>query len=87
MPLTDTDIKNIRQLVKTEIEFAVEPLKEDIAELKATLPTKDEFYTAMDELVGEIKTIRQEQPIMAHQIHNHEKRLKHLEDRQNFPTV
>lgn len=43
--LTFSDEKRIREIVREEIRF---------------LPTKDEFYTMMDKLFGELKAIREE---------------------------
>ena len=50
------------------------------------LPTKDEFYGKMDEVMGELKAIREEQTLITHRVsehsdllENHESRLRKLE--------
>lgn len=73
--LTIKDLDEIEKLIDEKLE---ERLK--------YLPTKDEFYKAMDELMGEIKAVRQELTIGAGQnrrrddtLDNHEVRIKTLE--------
>jgi hypothetical protein len=43
------------------------------------LPTKDDFYEKMDEVVGELKAIREEHTIVTHQVSNHEDRIEKIE--------
>ena len=43
------------------------------------LPTKEEFYQKMDEVMGELKAIREEQTLLAHRLPDHEDRLEKLE--------
>jgi len=47
MSLTQKDLDDIEQIVDEKIEEKVK-----------NLPTKDEFYNKMDEVIGELKTIR-----------------------------
>ncbi len=44
------------------------------------LPTKDEFFTKMDEVIGELKKSREEHTAQAGMLSNHEDRLNSLED-------
>lgn len=63
--------KNPNQLAKnfvTKIEFntRIDKLEWKIDELEAKithLPTKNDFYEAMDKLMGELQTIREEQAL------------------------
>lgn len=55
MGLTDKDLKNIGILVKVTIEEDETLVRKD--DIKH-LPTKDEFYSKMGEVVGELKAIR-----------------------------
>jgi len=73
--LTQKDVDEIRQIVREEID-----------EKTKHLPTKDEFYTKMDELMGEVKAMREEQGVYAGQysnisdeLENHDTRIKKLE--------
>ena len=62
MPLTKNDLNNIKSLVEVTIDENNKLVsKEDIK----FLPTKDEFYEKMDEVVGELKAIREEQTILS----------------------
>jgi len=47
------------------------------------LPTKNEFYASQDELMTELKALRQTTELSSGQISNHEIRLDHLESRLN----
>ena len=77
--LDNDDLKAIKDVMKVTIEEAIESKglvrKEDISHL----PTKDEFYTKMDEVMGELKDIREEQAVQSHQLSNHEDRIEKIE--------
>jgi hypothetical protein len=77
--LDKDDLKAIKGLIEVTVDEVIEAkglvTKEDISHL----PTKDEFYTKMDEVVGELKTIREEQPLQSHKLSNHEDRIERIE--------
>lgn len=50
--------------------------KEEISHL----PTKDEFFEKMDEVMGELKTIRTNQEILSPKIYDLQERLEKLEE-------
>jgi hypothetical protein len=59
MTLTGSDLKNIKDLVNQTIEERTEDLlvtKDDIRHLS----TKDEFFEREDQMMGELKSIREE---------------------------
>ena len=58
MTLTRTDIEEIRQIVKEEVEEQIK-----------YLPTKDEFYEKMDEAMGELRAIRDEQTVISGRVY------------------
>ncbi|OGY10254.1 MAG: hypothetical protein A3H88_00015 [Candidatus Blackburnbacteria bacterium RIFCSPLOWO2_02_FULL_44_9] len=66
--LTQADFNEVEQLVK-------EVVREEIKHL----PTKDEFFTKMDEVVGRLQKIEQELTVVAHQTKGHEDRITGLE--------
>jgi len=68
MALTQNDFNQIEQLMDDKLD---EKLK--------ILPTKDDFFNKMDEVVGELKTTREEQIVLGHQVADQEKRLVFLE--------
>ena len=43
------------------------------------LPIKDEFYNKMDEVMGELKTIREEQTLISHRVSDHKDRIEKIE--------
>ena len=56
--------------------------KEEYEHLKlqlSHLPNKEEFYAKMDEISGENKTFQENEPIIAHQLSDHEERLSTIE--------
>ena len=76
--LDNDDLKAISQLIKVNIDEAIEEklvTKDDISHL----PTKDEFYTKMDEVVGELKASREEQTLLSHRVSDHEDRIEKIE--------
>jgi hypothetical protein len=83
--LADDDLQAIKGLIKVTIDEAIEEklvTKDDISHL----PTKDEFYTKMDEVMGELKTIREEQAVQSHQLSNHEDRIEKTESHLGIPS-
>jgi len=76
--LDSDDLKAITGLIEVVIDEAIESklvTKEDISHL----PTKDEFYAKMDEVVGELRAIREEQPLQSHRLSDHEDRIEKIE--------
>jgi hypothetical protein len=78
--LDDDDLKAFKDLMQVTIEDAIEAkglvTKEDISHL----PTKDEFYGKMDEVMGELKTIREEQALQSQHLSDHDDRIEKIED-------
>jgi len=77
--LGDDDLKAIKEVIKVTIDEAIEEklvTKVDISHL----PTKDEFYTKMDEVMGELKTIREEQALQSQHLSDHDDRIDKIED-------
>jgi hypothetical protein len=77
--LDNDDLKRLKDLMQVTIEEAIESkglvTKEDISHL----PTRDQFYTKMYEVMGELRTIREEQVIQANQLSNHSDRIEKIE--------
>lgn len=77
--LTQRDLNEIERILDARLE-------DKLTEKLKGLPTRDEFYQKMDEVMGELKTLREEQTLTTYrnteqdqQLENHEKRLKKLE--------
>lgn len=83
MPLTNQDIKFIRH----EINESAKEVKAEIHEEISHLPTKDEFFERMDFLAGELKAIRQEMPILSHQVVRYEERLDRIDTKLGLPSL
>jgi len=76
--LDNDDLKAIKNLMEVTIDEAVEEklvTKDDLSHL----PTKDEFYTKMDEVMGELKTIREEQSLQRQHLSDHDDRIDKIE--------
>jgi len=65
MTLTQKDLDEIENVVE-----------ENINENVKNLPTKDEIYEKMDEVIGELKAIREELPLINHKLSDHEDRIE-----------
>jgi hypothetical protein len=77
--LDNDDLKTLKDLMQVTIEEAIETkglvTREDVSHL----PTKDEFYAKMDEVMGELKTIREEQTLQSQQLSDHDDRIEKIE--------
>lgn len=73
--LDDDDLKAIKTLIDVTIEEKELVSKTDLSHL----PTKDEFYSKMDEVMGELKAIREEQTVQSHQLSDHDDRIEKIE--------
>lgn len=67
-------------LTQKDIEIIEEIVEEKVKEQIKFLPTKDEFYEKMDEIMGELKTIREGQTLQTYRLSDHEDRITKLED-------
>lgn len=68
--LTQDDIKIIENIVE-----------EKLGEKTSLLPTKQEFFGKMDEVMGELKAIREEHALQGHTVSNHTDQLEDHEER------
>ena len=73
--LTQKDLEEIKQLLDKEFDKRLK-----------FLPTREEFYAKTDEVMGELKTIREQQELItgrvsihSDQLEDHETRLSKLE--------
>ncbi len=70
--LTQKDIDEIERIVSQELEEKIK-----------LLPTKNEFFTKMDQVMGELGAIREEQTVISgykNQLEDHESRITQLEE-------
>lgn len=74
--LTQKDLDKIESLIDEKFD---EKLK--------FLPTKDEFYGKMDEVMGELKAIREEKDMLTYRVSDHEDRIVKLEEKTGLATV
>lgn len=87
MALSDEDLKNIKNLVEVTFDEKLDVvLDRKLEERLSHLPNKEEFYAKMDEIMGELKAIREEQAVVSHQISNHEDRIGILEQKVGIQT-
>jgi hypothetical protein len=76
--LDNDDLKAIKNLMEVTIDETIEEklvAKEDLS----LLPTKDEFFTKMDEVMGELKTIREEQALQSQHLSDDDDRIAKIE--------
>jgi len=79
--LTQQDIDEIDKLITEKLD-----------EKTKLLPTKDDFFTKMDEVMGELKAIREEHALQGNTISNHtdqlekqERQIEHLQHHTAHP--
>jgi hypothetical protein len=76
--LDNDDLKAIKNLMEVTIDEAVEE-KLATKDALSHLPTKDEFYTKMDAVMGELKTIREEQALQSQHLSDHDDKIDKIE--------
>ena len=74
--LDNDDLKAIKNLMEVTIDEAIDSKGLVTKENVSHLPTKDEFYTKMDEVMGELKTIREEQALQSQHLSDHDDRIE-----------
>ena len=77
--LDDDDLNAIKDLIGVAVDEAIEKKELVTKSDLSHLPTKDEFYSKMDEVMGELKAIREEQTVQSHQLSDHEDRIEKVE--------
>ena len=70
--LDNGDLRAIKDLIEVTVD-------EKLDEKSKYLPTKDEFYGKMDEVMGELKAIREEQAVQSQHRSDHEDRSQKIE--------
>jgi predicted nuclease with TOPRIM domain len=68
MTLTQRDLDEIEKIVDDTVN-----------ENTRNLPSKDEFFEKMDEVVGEVKAMREEYSVVTKQVSDHEDRITKVE--------
>jgi len=89
MALTNNDLKLIKSVMKVTVDEELDvKLEEKLNEKIGRLPTKDDFFGKMDEVMAELKIIREEQPLQSHHLSDHEDRIEKIENKlQIKPSV
>jgi len=77
MTLTKNDLTQIGNIVEDTLD---KKLDEKFDEKFKFLPSKDEFYTKMDEVMGELSTHREERTILGHQVSENRQKIEKLEE-------
>lgn len=84
MSLTTNDLKLIKEVVKITIN---EELDIKLDEKLGYLPTKEEFFSTEDKLMGELKAVREEitmQSDLNRKVNDHDQRIEVVEKKLNI---
>jgi phosphopantetheine adenylyltransferase len=81
--LTQKDLDAIKDLVGVTTD---EILEKKLEEKLRYFPSKEEFFKRIDEVMKELKAIREEKSVLTHQVIDHEDRITNLEEVINLPT-
>lgn len=69
-------------LTQKDVDEVEETVRETVKEEISHLPNKDEFYKKMDEVVSELKKIREDFKVMTRKVYrDHEPRISKVENR------
>ena len=84
MKLTQQDLDAIKDLIKITIEEDETLVRKlDLS----FLPTREEFFSKMDEVVGELKAMRDEHKLLSRRVYeDHEPRLQKIEKKLQIQT-
>lgn len=75
----DSKVAKLEEDLVKRIDAKIEiRLEEKLNEKIGLLPTKEEFFNAMDQVMTELKTIRQEQVVISHRLSNHDRKFESL---------
>jgi hypothetical protein len=77
--LDNDDLQAIKNLVEVTVEEVIDRNGVATKDHIGHLPNKDEFYGTMDKLMGELKAVREEVSVLAHQVSEHDDRIDKLE--------
>ena len=78
--LTKQDLTQIRAVVRDELGTQLNgKLEEKLEEKLGLYPTKEQFFNSMDQIMTELKAIRQELTMVTFRSGDHEKRIGKLE--------
>lgn len=83
MALTKKDLDAIQDLVGVTVD---EVLEKKLEEKLKHFPSKDEFFSKMDEIMKELKGIREEKDVLSHQVSRNTDRITRLEKRTSLQT-
>lgn len=70
--LTQKDLEEVKKIVKEEVKY---------------LPSKEDFATRMDEMMGELKAIREEQTLISGQLSEHSDRFEKIDKHLGISTA
>jgi predicted nuclease with TOPRIM domain len=79
--LDDQDLKAIKDLMEVTIDEVIEKRELVTKNDLSHLPTKDDFYGKMDEVMGELKTIREEQSLQSQHLSDHDDNIQKIQSR------
>jgi hypothetical protein len=82
MALTNNDLRLIKNVMKITID---EELDIKFEEKLKYLPSREEFFSRTDEIMGELKAMREEHIMLSHRVYgDHEPRIEKIEKKFNI---
>ncbi len=81
------DITNLRSGVNIALGLLKDHIDRQFSKAFRLLPTKQEFFTRMDKLSGEIQKVRVEQTIHSGVHDRNDNRLSRVEKKLNLPAI
>jgi uncharacterized coiled-coil DUF342 family protein len=79
----DLDLLESKFATKDELvafEIRIKQKFEDLEDKVRLLPTRNEFLTKMDELMGELKAMREESATLSYRVSNHSDEIQELQN-------
>jgi hypothetical protein len=77
--IDNDDLKAIKDLIEVTVDEVLDNKEVATVDHLGDLPTKDEFYGKMDEVMGELRAVREEIAILGHQVSDQGDRIERIE--------
>ena len=77
MVLTAQDLSAFKELINSVFD---EKFEEKFTQKLSLFPTKEDYFSRMDTISTELKTIRQEQTIYIHKMLEHDRQMRELQE-------
>lgn len=81
------DLQKTERAIRAGLQIDLEEFRQEINEKLGLMPTKDEFFSRIDKVMGELQTTRDQQVLLSAKSSDHEDRIVILEQSAGLAAV